>query len=350
MFDLQATIGWVTGVLKTPEETARRYREADPPWLQTFLQLPLPLIVAASVVAAILTFLTGTSTPFVGARIVGFLYMLVFTIAWSFVLAVIIDQLAGFFDGEKNFSRAYSVVGFAMVAVATGNALGVLPFIGWLINLAAGIYGIYLTYQFVPIFLAVPEESRVKHIVATIVLALVAGIVIGGITAGLGLASMGSVERASTYEEEVAESFNEADSEPTGGLFGNFERQAKYVEQADQDVFDPPADGELTEEQVERYVRVLRKTSELRDRLGKKFEQMDEENASISAILGGVGDAARIGTAEMEVVKTGGGNWAEHQWVRHQLEVARVQQDLNDTVKHNFALFEKYAEEIERFE
>ena len=75
-----------------------------------------------------------------------------------------------------------------------------------------------------------------------------------------------------------------------------------------------------------------------------------KENASISAILGGGGDAARIGTAEMEVVKTGGGNWAEHQWVRHQLEVARVQQDLNDTVKHNFALFEKYAEEIERFE
>lgn len=52
---------------------------------------------------------------------------------------------------------------------------------------------------------------------------------------------------------------------------------------------------------------------------------------SLSDIFDGVGDA----------------NWAEHQWIKSQLEVARIQQDLNDTTEHNYRLFLKYQEIIE---
>ena len=58
----------------------------------------------------------------------------------------------------------------------------------------------------------------------------------------------------------------------------------------------------------------------------------------------------RLSTAEMEVVKSGGGNWAEHQWVRGQLETARIQQDLNETTAHNYELFLKYQDQIEPYE
>ena len=92
------------------------------------------------------------------------------------------------------------------------------------------------------------------------------------------------------------------------------------------------------------------KTKALRARLTAKFESIEEEEASMSDILGGMGDAMRLSTAEMEVVKTRGGNWAEHMWVKNQIETARVQQDLNDTVKHNYALFLEYQEQIEQHE
>ncbi len=53
--------------------------------------------------------------------------------------------------------------------------------------------------------------------------------------------------------------------------------------------------------------------------------------------------------AEMEVVKSGGGNWAEHQWVKEQLRIASIQKDLNDAVKHNYALYQKYADQLKKY-
>ena len=59
MFDMQATVRWVTGMLKAPVDTAKTYREADPPWMQTLMQLPLPLVVAGAVLAFLVAWLTG---------------------------------------------------------------------------------------------------------------------------------------------------------------------------------------------------------------------------------------------------------------------------------------------------
>ena len=137
------------------------------------------------------------------------------------------------------------------------------------------------------------------------------------------------------------------------GVLGGMERSGQLLEQAEQDDYEPPADGELTEKQVEQYISTLKKTKALRERLAKKYEEFDEEKGkepSLTDILGGVGDFTRAGSAEVEVVKTAGGNWKEHLWVKNAIETARVQQDINDAVAHNYALFEQYQEEIEAFD
>ena len=136
--------------------------------------------------------------------------------------------------------------------------------------------------------------------------------------------------------------------EVSGGLFGSFERQAKVAEEATNDSYEPPADGKLTRDQVERFVYVMEKTGQLRGRLTEKLESNNEtENPSLGDVFGGIRDAVRAGTAEMEVVKTAGGNWAEHQWVRSQLETARIHEDLNDTTRHNFALYERFKDRLD---
>jgi hypothetical protein len=48
----------------------------------------------------------------------------------------------------------------------------------------------------------------------------------------------------------------------------------------------------------------------------------------------------------MEVVKTGDGNWAEHQWVRDALRTAWIQKDLNEAVAHNYALYQQHEDEL----
>lgn len=360
MFDIQATIRWVTDVMKNADATAVTYQETEPPWMQTFLQLPLPLYVVGAIVAVVLGGLTS------GLGLSAALFALVFALAWTFVLAFVFDFFAGTFEGTKNFDAAFAMIGLASVPYALGNALNALPFLGWLLSLAGGIYSIVLTYKFIPVFLKVPDAKRAMHFIVSllvlIVLALILGTVFGGIIGGSavmqGLSS--GFEQRDEYGEDSESSIDWDDSDvdkdgsdsDDGGsnipFFGGLERQADFVDDAENDRFTPPSNNRLTDDQVERYVDTLTKTKRLRERLGKTLEGMDnKEDASITDVFGGLGDAMRLATAEMEVVKSGGGNWAEHQWVQSQIETARVQQDLNDDIAHNYGLFQAYQEQIE---
>jgi hypothetical protein len=340
MFDIQATIRWTTEVIKDPNAAAASYKESAAPWLQTFLQITLPVYVAAVVVGYILALITGGSLMYGGGSIGFVLFSLLWSLGWTFVVAFIFDFLAGTFEGTRDFNAAYALVGLAIIPAALGNAVAPLPVIGWLLSIAASIYSIVLAYRFVPIFLALPEVNRVKHFVISIIAALIVNLLVGATLGAMFLPSM-----VSGYSVG-----DPAGAPEDAGIFGGVSRQASFADAAQKDRYDPPADGELNDDQMEDYVDVLKKTQALRQRLTSKFENMEEDEASVSDILGGVGDAMRLGTAEMEVVKTGGGNWAEHTWVKNQVETARVQQDLNDTVKHNYALFLRYQDEIEQYE
>ncbi len=332
MFDIQATIRWVKHVITDPNGAAVAYRDTKPPWLSTFMQLTLPVYVAALVVGYVLALITGGSLMYGQASFALMLFALLWSLAWTFVVAFIFDFLAGTFDGTRDFNAAYALVGLAIVPAALGNAIAPIPVVGWLASLVASIYSIVLAYRFVPVFLQLPEANRVKHFVISIIVALLVNLLVG--------ATLGAMFMPSVTPEYP---------EPSN-LFGGVGRQASLAEAAAKDAYDPPANGRISDDQIEDYVDVLKKTHALRERLTARFENKEEDEASVSDILGGVGDAMRLSTAEMEVVKTRGDNWAEHLWVKNQLETARVQQDLNDTVKHNYELYLEYQDQIEPYE
>ena len=60
-------------------------------------------------------------------------------------------------------------------------------------------------------------------------------------------------------------------------------------------------------------------------------------------------EAAGLQTSEIEVVKSAGGNWAEHQWVRESLRTAWIQKDINDTVAHNYELYLEFEDQLSAF-
>jgi hypothetical protein len=343
MFDIQTTIKWVQAALSSPDTVARSYQETGPGWQRSFVQLTLPLYVAAYLVAAILAMLSGGSLPLGSLSLGVFLFSMLWGMGWTFVIAFIFDYLSGTFDGKRDFDGAYAVVALAIVPSALGSAVGPLPWIGWLLSLAGGIYAMVLAYRFLPVFLEIPDAARTKHFVLSIIAAIVVNIVVSLFLATLFAPSVFTND----YQQPASEG---SGATVGGGLFGGLERQADFVEAASADTYEPPADGRLSQEQVRAFARILEKTRALEDRLGKDLEKMEDSQPSLSDVFSGVGDAMRLSTAEMEVVKTGGGNWAEHQWVRSQLETARIQQDLNDQTQHNYRLFEMYREEIERYE
>ncbi len=342
MFDVQATIKWVMAVVTDPNAAAAAYQETAAGWQQSFVQLTLPVYVAAYLLAVVVAFLTGGSFLFGGLSPGVLLFSLIWGLAWTFVIAFIFDFLAGTFDGKRNFNAAYSVVALAIIPSAAGVALAPLPWIGWLISLAASIYSIMLAYRFLPVFLEIPDTARVKHFVVSILAALVVNLLVSF--------TLGSMLAPSVTMAPSHGSYEEATERSGKAVFGGLERQAEFAEAAASDVYDPPSDGELTEKQVKNYIDVTAKTRALQERLSESWQEMEDKEPSLTDMLSGVGGALRLSTAEMEVVKSGGGNWAEHQWVKNQLETARIQQDLNPTTEHNYRLFLKYQDDIEQLE
>lgn len=343
-FDINSTVHWVGGVLKDPNGTAVAYRDQQPTWRDAFIQIVVPLYLAVAVVGFLSSMIFGGAVSIAASadNPTFFVVAMAWSVTSTFVVAFIIDYLAGVFGGGRNFDRAYATVALAIVPAVLAGVLTPVAWLGGLIGLAGVIYTLVLVYVFIGIFMTVPEDKRVVHYVVSLVVVFVVNLLVGGVLA------------AAFVAEDVYEDMQPAEVEPaeqSGGVFSGFQRQADFAERAMQDTYDPPEDGRLTEAQVAAYARTLQRTAELRERLSSNLEKMEkEEGPSLGDVFSGVQDAVRLGTAEMEVVKSAGGNWAEHEWVKGQIETARVQKDGNPVIEHNYELFLEYQDRIEQYE
>jgi len=338
-FDINKTISIVRDALLDPAPTWEKYLQENNKQIDTAILLTLPLLAACLLVGAI--------TRPVSLAVYSIVMMAIGIAAWTWIL----NFFATKFDGTSDLDRAFAAVSLTMVPALVGNVLGILPWIGWLVSFGLGIYSLILLYQIIPQAFALPEESRVKHFVASFLSVIVVMIVIGTFLGGAMIGnSIGSSNRVSID--------NAVDDAPFSGMFTGIQQNADYAEQAQADRYSPPGDGELSDKQVATFVSVLTKTRTLQNEQMEKMKTMSEqakesdsqsEDMDVSTFFQAMSGVTSIGYSEMKVVKTGGLNWAEHQWVRQQLDIARIQKDLNDAVKHNYALYQEYEEELQDY-
>ena len=354
--DFAKTLSLVKGGLLDHEATWKNYLEESPDWQQTAMVLTGPLILANIVLSVILSRVIG------GFSYYGF-YSNIFTaLFWGLVMAAlgfiiavfVFNFLAGQFKGNSNFSRAFAAVSLAAIPAWIAGVLGALiPYIGFLIALAGGILSLVFMYKIMPLALGVPDEKRTVHFIASQVVIVILNFIIGSI---VGVGAMGSAVQSGTFSKDRTTSRSVTGS----GILGEFERQGRLMEAAEADVFDPPADGELSKGQVEDYIKVVQKTRAIHEEYAEKMQKFSQEMeakekagekaspADLSQMYSGIGTVMSANNAEMEVVKTGQGNWAEHLWVKEQLRIARIQQgDGTDAMAHNYKLFKKYEEDLE---
>lgn len=342
MFDLNRTLKLIKGAIFDPETTWNDYLPDADDWQKTAVLLTGPLVVSAGVLAYVLGLIFPSRIPFYSGPSFGSMLMgIIVGLIAAALIAFVVSFLAGLFKGKASFARGLAATSLAFVPGYAGQALAPLPWIGWLIGLGLFVYGLVLLWRIIPKYLDVPAASRVGHFILSIVATIVTFFLLGAVT---GMNAAGPARDIPDFSQDE-------DSDGPSGMFGEMERQGKLMEEADEDSYDPPSNGKLSKKQVERYISVMKKTSELRqsqtEDLKALSEKADNEDIeSIGEVFSGLGRVMQLSTAEMEVVKTGGGNWAEHQWVKEQLRVAMIQKDINEAVEHNYELYQDYEEEL----
>jgi len=353
MIDLKRTLTLVSGGIFDSEQTWRNYLPEADNWQKTALLLTGPLIVFAAVAAYIFGFLGSDVSLFGQFRptIVSTILTMIMSAIAAAVIALIVGALAGAFGGKNNFALSLAATTFAFIPGYLGQAATWLPWIGGLLAFGLFIYGLVLLWKVIPVYLDVPDGKRVGHYILSLA-AIVAAMFVLSMTVGRFL-----------YPAVGGPSFDSASHAPAAGsssgtgMFGGLARQGELMAAAEEDRFDPPSDGRLSKKQVREFIRVMTRAEELQQEKMERIQEIadkadrDEEISfrDLGSMMTGVTEAAGLQTSEIEVVKSAGGNWAEHQWVRESLRTAWIQKDINDAVAHNYELYQDFEEQLSRY-
>ncbi|MBX3621008.1 MAG: YIP1 family protein [Rhizobacter sp.] len=108
----------------------------------------------------------------------------VLSLVMVFVVALIVDALAPTFNGSKNQVNALKVVAYGATAGFVGGIFSLVPSLG-VLGLLASLYSIYLLYTGIPVLMKCPPEKAVAYTAVVVVCGILAGIVIGAITAAV---------------------------------------------------------------------------------------------------------------------------------------------------------------------
>ena len=100
-----------------------------------------------------------------------------------YVLALIIDALAPNFGGTKNMNQALKLAIYSATASWLAGIFSMIPGLGILGLL--GLYSLYLLFTGLPLLMKSPEDKAMTYTIVIIVCAIVIGVVIGAISAGI---------------------------------------------------------------------------------------------------------------------------------------------------------------------
>ena len=144
-----------------------------------------PLIVVSALVGYLLASLfSGASAfglqPTLGSTFIAVLLSAIMAAAFAFIVSF----FAKTFGGQGDFALGLAASTLAFVPSYVGQALSGLPWIGWLLAIGLGIYGLVLLWRIIPIYLGVPAGKRVVHYVVTLIVAIVVAVILGSVVGG----------------------------------------------------------------------------------------------------------------------------------------------------------------------
>ena len=185
-------IGRVQNILLTPK-TEWPVIAAEP---ETVGSLYSKYIVIVSALGPIAMFLKnsiiGVTMPFVGTFRMGIgagIGMAVSTYVLGliavFLFALIINALAPSFGGQKDQVQALKSAAYAATGGWVAGVAQIIPWIGWLIGLAGGIYSIYLLYVGLPHTMKSPVEKAAGYTAVSVIAAIVLGWICWAVVANI---------------------------------------------------------------------------------------------------------------------------------------------------------------------
>ena len=196
-----AMVDRIKNILLTPKAEWPVIAAETTPNIDVLKSYVLPLAAIPAVAGFIGGSLIGHSMPFIGgtyrvpmAAGIGLaIFSFVMAIVGVYILAFIVNALAGTFSAEKSDTQAFKLVVYSSTAGWLGGIFHMIPGLG-ILGILASLYGIFLLYLGLPRLMKCPEDKAIGYTAVIVVVAIVVFIVVGALGAvigGLGGAASG---------------------------------------------------------------------------------------------------------------------------------------------------------------
>ncbi len=139
-------------------------------WIMIFAAIG-PLALLASTTGAGIKFAIG---------------IYVMSLVITFILALIVDALAGSFGGTKDFVAALKLAAYSYTAAWIGGIFNTLGMLAWVLTLLAVVYSWYTFYLGAPVLKKCAPDKAVPFTIVVVLCALVLAYLFGIALSGLG--------------------------------------------------------------------------------------------------------------------------------------------------------------------
>ncbi len=194
---------------------------------QLYFSYVMPLAALAAVLSFVHMSLIGVSMPFAGTIRTpiasGLMYSIVAFISGLvglFLVGLIINALAPSFSGVRDQRQALKVAAYSMTPGYLSAVLALSPVLPTLLQLIAGLYGIYVLYLGLPILMRSPRDKAVGYTAAVVICTILLGVLLGVLSATAGHFSLmpGSLASDSAAQQAAQQ---EQGATIVGNIIGN---------------------------------------------------------------------------------------------------------------------------------
>ena len=194
--DISAIIDRVKNILLKPKETLA-LAKAEQPSMQDLI-VYLAIVAIPTLIGIIIGYgVVGIGgfgyhfrVPIGGAITLGILQY-VLAIVGIIILGYIVNALAPTFSSKPNQIQATKLVAYTATPWLVAGILYIFPPLSILVILA-GIYGLYIMYLGMPVFMETPEDKKLIYLIVSIVVYIIIMAVVSGITSSVMWGMIGS--------------------------------------------------------------------------------------------------------------------------------------------------------------
>jgi len=195
---------------------------------QLYTGYVMPMAAFAAVMSFIRMSVIGVNLPFGGtirtpfsSGVFSSVLTFVMGLIGLYLVGLIINVLAPSFGGQRDQRQALKTAAYALTPAWLGTALTFLP-LGSLLQLCAGIYGIYVLYLGLPVMMRSKQTSSAGYTASVVVCSILVGILFGVVAASLGVAGrMGGLGGSTAMYDSHSPEAQAAAADRAGAVLGN---------------------------------------------------------------------------------------------------------------------------------